>query len=118
MIPKRLLPWSLIERRPLVRRTYLNVWEDRVRLANGREIDDFCVLESPDWAAVLCVTRDREIVLVRQYRHGIQGESLELPAGALEPSEAPLDAARRELLEESGHVSERWEPLLRASLDP
>lgn len=114
----RLAPWRVIERRSLVQRTFLKVWEERVQLASGREIDDFCILDAPDWAAVVPVTEAGQVVLVRQYRHGVRGESLELPAGALEPGEAPLDAARRELLEESGYSSERWEPLLVSSLDP
>jgi len=108
----------VLERRPLVTRSFLTVWEDRVRLGNGREIDDFCILDAPDWAAVVCVTSERQIVLVRQYRHGLRGESLELPAGALEPGEEPCAAAQRELLEETGYAASEWSPLLRASLDP
>jgi 8-oxo-dGTP pyrophosphatase MutT (NUDIX family) len=113
-----LVPWHVLERRLLLSRSHLTLWEDRVRLANGREIDDFCVIDSPDWAAVLCRTTEGRVVLVRQYRHGQRGESLELPAGALEPSEEPLAAAKRELLEETGYASEHWRPLLEASLDP
>ncbi len=108
----------MLERRKLAQRTFLTLWEERVRLANGAEIDDFCVIEAPDWAAVLCVTRAREIVLVRQYRHGLRGPSLELPAGALEPGEAPLAGAQRELAEETGYGSQDWRPLLQASIDP
>lgn len=96
----------------------MRVIEHHVQLGDGREIDDFCVIESPDWAAVLCVTSDERVALVRQYRHGLGGESWELPAGALEPGEAPLAAARRELREETGYESEDWRPLLSASIDP
>ena len=48
-----LTPWQLIERRPLVQRSFLTLWQDHVRLPSGAEIDDFCVIEAPDWAAVL-----------------------------------------------------------------
>ncbi len=118
MKPSSLTPWQVLERRPLVQRSFLTVWEDRVRLGNGREIDDFCILDAPDWAAVVCVTAERQIVLVRQYRHGVRGESIELPAGALEAGEQPGAAARRELLEETGYEARDWAPLLKASLDP
>ncbi|MEY2934797.1 MAG: hypothetical protein RL033_5546 [Pseudomonadota bacterium] len=111
-------PWHVLERRLLAQRTFLTLWEERVQLANGAQIDDFCTIESPDWAAVLCITRERQIVLVRQYRHGLRGPSLELPAGALEAGEEPLDGARRELGEETGYESSDWKPLLRASIDP
>jgi len=108
----------VLERRNLVERSFIKVWEDRVRLPNGTEIDDFCVIEAPDWAAVLCITPERRVVLVRQYRHGVQGASLELPAGALERGEGPLEGARRELLEETGYESQAWQPLLQTSIDP
>lgn len=118
MTRRPLPPWRVLRRTALVDRTYLRVLEHRVQLADGREIDDFCVVESPDWAAVLCVTTDHRIALVRQYRHGLGGESWELPAGALEPGEDPLAAARRELLEETGYSSDDVRPLLTASVDP
>jgi 8-oxo-dGTP pyrophosphatase MutT (NUDIX family) len=76
------------------------------------------VIESPDWAAILCVTADRQIAIVRQYRHGVGKDSFELPAGALETGEEPLAAAQRELREETGYASERWLPVLTAAVDP
>jgi 8-oxo-dGTP pyrophosphatase MutT (NUDIX family) len=118
MSQRPLIPWRVLERTPLLERTYLKVYQDHVRLGDGREIDDFCVLDAPDWAAVLCRTKDRRFAVVRQYRHGLGEESWELPAGALEPGEDPLVAARRELLEETGYASDAWQPLLTASIDP
>jgi len=115
---RQFVPWRVLSRTPLLERAYLSVRQDRVRLADGREIDDFCVVESPDWAAVLCVTEDERVPLVRQYRHGIGQVSWELPAGALEPDEEPLIGAQRELLEETGFTAASWQPLLVASVDP
>lgn len=116
--PRPLVPWRVLQRTPLLERRYLRVVQDHVRLDDGREIDDFCLIESPDWAAVLCITEERRVALVRQYRHGLGGISWELPAGALEPGEEPLAGARRELLEETGYASDTWQPLLTASVDP
>lgn len=113
-----LTPWQVLEHRHLLQRSFLTVWEDRVRLANGHEIDDFCIVEAPDWAATLCITPERQIVMVRQYRHGLRAASLELPAGALEKGEAPLPGAQRELLEETGYSSSSWQHVLTASVDP
>jgi 8-oxo-dGTP pyrophosphatase MutT (NUDIX family) len=108
----------VLERRALLERSFITVWEDRVQLPSGTVLDDFCVIDAPDWAGVLCITRDRQVAFVRQYRHGLRGDSLELPAGALEPDELPLDGARRELSEETGFSSERWQLLLSVSVDP
>jgi 8-oxo-dGTP pyrophosphatase MutT (NUDIX family) len=67
---------------------------------------------------VLCVTNDSEVVLVRQYRHGLGGVSLELPAGVIEPHETPEEAARRELVEETGYESSDWVSIHSVSTEP
>jgi len=113
-----LTPWQVLERRTLVERRWLTLHEDRVRLANGREMGEFHVVEAPNWAGVVCVTGEDEMVLVRQYRHGIGGDSLELPAGVMEPGEAPLLAAQRELCEETGYLAGRWEAIAAFATEP
>lgn len=112
------IPWTVLRRRTLVERRYLELREEHVRLASGQEIEDFYVIDMSDWAAVLCVTATNEIVLVRQYRHGVAQESIELPAGALEPGEDPDAAAARELLEETGYSSQRWSRIAVLATDP
>lgn len=70
---------------------------------------DFTVLEGPDWINVVALTADGRMLFVRQFRHGTQTETLELPGGSTEASDAsPLASARRELLEETGYVSDDW----------
>ncbi|HEY0465609.1 MAG TPA: NUDIX hydrolase [Polyangiaceae bacterium] len=110
--------WQVLSDTPLITQHWLEVREQRVRLANGHEIERFHLINGPHWAGVLCLTREREVVLVRQYRHGFGGASLELPAGVLEVGEEPLAGARRELLEESGFDAESIEPLLEVAPEP
>jgi len=76
---------------------------DTVEIASGKVFRPF-VFESRNWANVVALTRDNQAVLVRQYRHGIQEMSLELPGGIIEDGEDPLEGARRELLEETGYA--------------
>ena len=71
----------------------------------------YVVLEAPAWANVVAITREGDAVLVRQYRHGIDAVTLEVPAGIVEQGEEPLAAVQRELAEETGYVSERWQDL-------
>jgi 8-oxo-dGTP pyrophosphatase MutT (NUDIX family) len=67
------------------------------------------VLEAPDWVNVVAVTAAGEIVLVRQFRHGTGEATLEIPGGAVDPTDrSPLEAAKRELREETGYAARRW----------
>jgi len=101
-------PWQVLETKLLISERWLQLREDRVKLGNGHQIERFHVIHGPDWASVLCVTENSEVVLVRQYRHGIGRASLELPAGVIEPNETPEQAARRELAEETGYEASDW----------
>lgn len=110
--------WSVLFEKIIVDRRWLRVREQRVLLPNGHEIDEFHVIEGPDWASVLAITPAGEVPLVRQYRHGVGRLSLELPAGVIEPNEAPLASAERELREETGYAAREWLPLSTVSTEP
>jgi len=71
----------------------------------------FFILESSSWVNVIPLTPKGEVVLVRQYRHGTRSVTLEIPGGLMEDSDSPEDAARRELLEETGYVAAEICPL-------
>ena len=64
---------------------------------------DFYVIEAPAWVNIIPLTRDRQVVMVRQYRHGISDFTLEIPGGMVDPEDPnPAHAARREMVEETG----------------
>lgn len=116
MSPKR--PWEVLASRTVVERRWLTIRELHVRLANGHELEEFHLLESPEWASVVAVTPQAEVVLVRQYRLGAGQSPLELPAGVIDPDETPLAAAQRELEEETGYVASEWHPLMAVYPEP
>ncbi len=64
---------------------------------------DFFVLESSSWVNVIPVTREEQVVMVRQYRHGTRDVTLEIPGGLVEDNDTPEQAAVRELMEETGY---------------
>jgi ADP-ribose pyrophosphatase len=101
-------PWTIINSQLVLDNQWCKVRQDQVKLPNGQLINDFFVNVRPDIVVVLAVTQHREIVFVRQYRHGVSEILLELPAGSFNShSENSLRAAARELEEETGYVAEQ-----------
>ena len=89
-----------------------SIRRDRARFSRDNAEHDFHVLESTDWVNIVPITPAGEVVLVRQFRHGIGACTLEIPGGMVDPEDASmLVAARREMIEESGYDSERVEAL-------
>src|SRR5436853_5185998 len=89
-----------------------SIRRDRSRFSRDDAEHEFHVLESTDWVNIIPVTTAQEVVLVRQFRHGIRDCTLEIPGGMVDADDAsPLVAARREMIEESGYDSDRVEAL-------
>lgn len=73
--------------------------------AGAQELHSFYVLEAPNWVNVIPVTDEGQVVLVEQFRHGVQGPTLEIPGGMVDPEDSSSEhAALRELKEETGFV--------------
>ena len=101
--------WQRLNSEVLFTSKWLNVRRDVCRLPSGSVIDDYFVIEIPDGVTIVAITRDMEIVLVRQYKHGIGQVVLELPAGNVDPDEDPNVAINRELREETGYTASNIE---------
>lgn len=111
--------WKVLGSRVVLQRKYFRLREDHVRTPSGAEIVDYTVSENPPWVLVVAITRSDEVVLVRQYRHGIGAVHTELPGGVSDPGASDLEAeARRELREETGYGGGRWTHLLDLAPNP
>ena len=104
-------PWNITASRHLVQDRWISLRADTCRRDDGLVIAPYYVLEERDWVHVIPMLPDGRILLVRQYRHGAQTFSLELPGGVLDAGETPEQGARRELLEECGATGETWSAL-------
>lgn len=102
-------PWEVIGRRTLLRTARgIEVAVETVRLPDGRVIDDYHQIHAGDSASVYAETPEGMVVTIRHYCHGARRHCVGLPGGRVDPSETPLEAARRELLEETGYSAPDW----------
>lgn len=98
-----ILKWKRLSSKYLVKEKWATLRVDTCDLGNGIVKDDYYVLEYPNWVNAVALTEDNKIILVRQYRHGADIISLEVPGGVMDGDEKPEFAIRRELLEETGY---------------
>jgi 8-oxo-dGTP pyrophosphatase MutT (NUDIX family) len=109
--------WRTVRSETLLKDRWIDLRADHCITPDGVEISPYYVLSYPDWVHVVAITSAASLVLVRQYRHAAGQSLLELPGGAVDAGDASLEeAARRELVEETGFTAPRWE--LISSLHP
>ena len=97
---------------------WLSVRQECVELPSGAQIPTWFVLEFPDWINVIAITKDGKMVMEDQYRHALGETHYELVAGVVDPGETPLQAAQRELSEETGYEGGDWQLFMTLSPNP
>lgn len=104
--------WKTINRQELVNaKPYLSLWVEEVRLPDGRTVSDFYTVEQPDHVVIFALDEEERVIGLWHYKHGPRRVNLGFPAGYLTPGEDALDAAQRELFEETGYRSDAWQHL-------
>lgn len=104
--------WEVLKSEYLFKRPWLTVRKDCVKIPSGEINEEYYVLEYPDWINVIAITTEGDFVMERQYRHGLGVTCYEICAGVIEQGETPLQAAKRELLEETGYGEGEWEEIM------
>ena len=116
---KSLRPWETLSRKTILEHgKFLTVESHAIKLPDGEIIPDWPWLIIPSAAIVLPVMTDGKFLCFRQTKYAVEGTSLAPVGGMLEPDEAPLEAAKRELLEETGCTAPDWVHLGSYILDP
>jgi ADP-ribose pyrophosphatase len=104
--------WKTLSRKTVLDKgKYLRVEDHTIELPDGRIIEEWPWIITPDFASIIAVTAEGEYLIFRQNKYSIDGSSLAPAGGYIEPGEDPLAAAKRELLEETGYVAGHWIPL-------
>ena len=110
--------WEKRGSQPLHDYGFLRLRKDRYRHPDLEGERDFLVIDARNWVNIVAVTPDDQIVLIRQFRYGVGDTRWEVPAGVIEPGEAPIDAAVRELREETGYAGDPPELLCEVEPNP
>lgn len=109
--------WTVVASDQILKDRWIDLRADVCRTPSGAEIAPFYVLSYSEWVHIVAFTEDDQLVLVRQYRHGVGRWVTELPGGMADPGDPSLaETAARELLEETGYRATDT-PRLIASLD-
>ena len=102
-------PWRTLARRTILNHSqYLEVESHTIELPDGQVISDWPWVISPDYVNVLAITAEGKYICFHQTKYGVEGTSLAPVGGYMDPGEEPLDAAKRELLEETGYEAPEW----------
>ena len=98
--------WEILNRKTLHDFKLMQIEAKEVRSPRTGKSMEVMAMHFPDWVVVLALTAKQEVIMVHQYRHGTEEVHLELPGGLVDPDDSsPLQAAQRELLEETGYRS-------------
>lgn len=103
--------WKTLGSKIVFDHRWYKVCQEAVEVAPGKVYDDYFMGIFPNIVLIVAITKDKEILFVRQYKHGAGEILLEVPAGYIDNKETPLKAAKRELLEETGFASKEWTEL-------
>jgi ADP-ribose pyrophosphatase len=105
MDESRIPHWRVLKKKELAKNRFITLNEEICQEPESGKEGSFYVIEALDWVNIIAITKEKELVLVEQYRYGIHANAYEIPGGVVDPGENPAIAIMRELEEETGYVA-------------
>jgi len=110
--------WRSLSSKVIVQDAWLHLRADRCRLPSGKVLDPYYVVEEREWVHIFVHDEEGKVLVVRQYRYAADAECVELPGGVVDKDESPIEAAQRELAEETGYVAREWTEIASVFANP
>ena len=111
------LVWKELRTETIVKDEWIDFRKSAYLFPDGHVYEPYYTYSRRDYVVIVATDEEGRLICVRQFRQGIKAVTTEFVAGGLEPGEEPLDAARRELREETGYESDDWQVLMRLPSD-
>lgn len=106
------MTWKTLHSEIVLENKFFSIQKDRCQKTDGKIVENYYTVHRPDVAIIAAFTPNLDLILIHQYRHPVHSLDYELPAGYLEPNETNiLQAAKRELLEETGYETDSLEKI-------
>jgi 8-oxo-dGTP pyrophosphatase MutT (NUDIX family) len=113
------MKWKILSSEYLFKETWFTVRRDTCETPDGKIISPYYVYEFPTWVTALALSHDKQVIMVKQYRHAIGETILEIPGGCVDDDDKSLEEAiARELIEETGYKFEKYNYLGKISPNP
>lgn len=113
-----MIKWPTIETKNILKAHIFRYIQVSRQSPSSKKIGEFDIVQCANWVNVVAITPEQKIVLIKQFRHGTDNYTTEIPGGAINYNEDPLVGAKRELEEETGYTSERWSLLGKVDVNP
>lgn len=97
------MPWKRLSRKTVYSSKFVSVFEDSVKLPNGKIINDYTLIQKPSIVVIVATDTNGQLIKLREYKYAANKTLFTLPAGHIAQNEEPLQSAKRELLEETGY---------------
>lgn len=110
--------WPTLETKNILKAHVFRYLQVRRQSPTSREVGEFDIVQCSNWVNIIAITPDKKIVLIKQFRHGTEEYTTEIPGGAINHGEVSLVGAKRELLEETGYTSNNWKSIGKLDVNP